>query len=120
MAERRGTLRAVVRIQVFDKNKTLERVPLYVTGNVSAGGMFLITQEPYPVGTELKISFSLPGDPKPIETEGTVVWSRGARETSNRQPGMGVQFERTGREDQERIREFVFNLLKEEQPVESD
>src|SRR3990172_8997053 len=99
MAERRRTVRAIARIEVFDKGARQERVPLYVSGNVSSGGIFLITQEPFALGTDLKISFTLPGDDRPIETLGQVVWQRSERSAADRQPGMGVQFMKIARED---------------------
>lgn len=107
MAERRSTLRAVVRIEVYDRESRAERVPLFVAGNVSPGGMFLITQTPYERGTTLKISFSLPGDDQPVQAVGSVVWNRGERSAPDRQPGMGVQFIEIRKEDAERIRAFV-------------
>jgi len=107
MVERRGTVRAIARIEVFDDNARVERVPLFISGNVSSGGIFLITNEPYKHGTNMKISFSLPCENKPIQAEGCVVWKRRQREQSDRQPGMGVQFMKIDKEDREKIREFV-------------
>jgi uncharacterized protein (TIGR02266 family) len=108
VAERRRSVRAVARIEVYEAKDTRHtRVPLYISGNVSAGGIFLITQEPFKTGTNLKISFSLPGDPRVIDTFGSVIWSRGLREASDRQPGMGVQFSEIKKEDRDRIRDFV-------------
>jgi uncharacterized protein (TIGR02266 family) len=112
MAERRGTVRAVARIEVFDERTHMERVPLFVSGNVSAGGIFLITQEPYRIGTKLRIKFNLPGDLRPIETEGEVVWIRGERISPENQPGMGVQFMKIAESDRERVRAFVADLIE--------
>jgi hypothetical protein len=50
--------------------------------------MFLITQEPYPPGTVISLSFVLPADNKAVEAKGTVVWSRKEK-------------------DQQKIRKFV-------------
>jgi len=119
MVERRRTVRAIARIEVFDKGARRERVPLYVSGNVSSGGIFLITQEPFAPGTNLKISFTLPGDDQPIESMGQVVWLRDERTAPERQPGMGVQFMAIAREDQERVREFVHSQ-SEKGNVEQD
>lgn len=109
MPERRSTLRAVARIEVYDRDSCSERVPLYVAGNVSPGGMFLITQSPFERGTSLKISFGLPGQEPPVLAVGSVVWSRTERTAADRQPGMGVQFIEIAKEDVERIRTFVNN-----------
>lgn len=107
MAERRGTVRAVARIEVQDQSVAKERVPLFVSGNVSSGGIFLITNDPYEAGTELLIRFNLPDDPVTIEATGSVVWRRTDRESSDRPPGMGVQFQNISQDDRERIRSFV-------------
>ncbi len=107
MAERRGNVRLVTRLEVQEKDSRHARVPLYVTGNISGGGMFLITQEPYPPGTVIHISFVLPDDSKAVEATGTVVWSRKEKENSKRQPGMGIKFLEIDEEDQQKIRKFV-------------
>ena len=110
MVERRGTVRAIAKIEVFKKEGPVNRVPLYVSGNVSAGGLFLITQQPFEPGTDLLISFSLPKDGKKISAEGSVVWKREARDSGDQRPGMGVQFMKIDKEDQERIRTYVASL----------
>ena len=107
MPERRSTLRAVARIEVYDRDASADRVPLYVAGNVSVGGIFLITQTPFEVGTNLKIVFSLPGQEQPVQAMGAVAWSRNQRTAPDRQPGMGVQFMEIKMEDVERIRTLV-------------
>jgi uncharacterized protein (TIGR02266 family) len=112
LAERRGTVRAVARIEIFDEKTHVERVPLFVSGNVSSGGIFLITQEPYKPGTKLRIRFNLPDDPQAIEAEGEVVWWRARRENPERPPGMGVQFLRIDARARERIREFVHQQVE--------
>jgi uncharacterized protein (TIGR02266 family) len=107
MPERRSGFRAVAKIEVYDREARAERVPLYVSGNVSAGGIFLITQSPFARGTTMKISFTLPGESEPIQTVGTVVWNRGSRGGPAQQPGMGAQFDEIREQDRERIRRFV-------------
>jgi uncharacterized protein (TIGR02266 family) len=106
-AERRRTIRAVARIEVQDKDHPRERVPLYISGNVSEGGLFLITMDPYAPGTELSVKFNLPDDQKPIEAMGTVIWKRDQRQNPKGQPGMGVQFMNISKTDRERICKFV-------------
>jgi len=118
MVERRGTVRAVARIEIFEKGGRVERVPLYVSGNVSSGGMFLITQDPLEPETDMNISFTLPGDDREIHAEGKVVWKRRQREGSDRQPGMGVQFMKIDKNDQDRVREFV-HLQAEKEEADS-
>ncbi len=111
MGERRRTVRAVVRLEVYDDGRRQERIPLYISRNISGGGIFLITQEPYPPGTNIRISFTLPGDRTPVTALGEVVWSRDQREAPERQPGMGVKFVEIKDFDQERLRQFVKDRL---------
>jgi uncharacterized protein (TIGR02266 family) len=120
MAERRRTVRAIARIEVFDRGARQERVPLYVSGNVSAGGIFLITQEPIATGTNLKISFTLPDDDRPIEAMGQVIWQRDQRTAPDRQPGMGVQFMKIAQDDQDRVRAFVHSQVEKGEVEKND
>lgn len=87
--------------------RPLDRVPLYISGNLSVGGMFLITQEPLPVGTNFRVRFALPASKDEITATGEVLWSRSQREAPDRQPGMGVKFKELSEKDRERIRSFI-------------
>lgn len=115
MAERRSTVRAVVRIEVYDQDSRVERVPLFISGNVSSGGLFLITREPYPLKTSLKIEFSLPGEGPPIKALGSIVWTRTDKQAPGQQPGMGVQFMEIEEKDRDRVRKFVYAQSEFEQ-----
>jgi uncharacterized protein (TIGR02266 family) len=114
MVERRGAVRAVAKIEVFRKEGPVSRVPLYVSGNVSAGGLFLITQEPFEPGTDLIIKFSLPKDNNKISAVGSVVWKRESREAKDLKPGMGVKFIEITNKDQEKIRTYVASLAEDD------
>ena len=107
MADRRKTVRAVVRLEVEGEDRNLFRVPLYVTENLSRGGMFLITTNPLEEGTELSLRFSLPGEKKPMEFTGEVIWAREEEEGGNLAPGMGIRFLRIDEEDREHIGRFT-------------
>jgi len=105
MADRRANVRAVVRLEV--KNRNLKRVPLYVTANLSVGGMFLITKNPLPEQTRLRLRFCLPKDKNPVNALARVLWVREAVSAPHLPPGMGVQFLECSPEDRQRIRAFV-------------
>jgi uncharacterized protein (TIGR02266 family) len=106
MADRRANVRAVVRLEV--ENRDLGRVPLYVTANLSAGGMFLITKDPLPEETRLRLKFVLPTDKTPLQTVARVLWVREEEKANPGQPpGMGVQFLECSPRDQARLRAFV-------------
>lgn len=69
---------------------TLESDHNFYTGfthNISAGGLFIATEQIFSVGTELSVRFALQGESSPIEAEVIVRW---VRESGT--PGMGVQF----------------------------
>lgn len=61
------------------------------TSNLSKGGLFIETDRPTPIGTELVLRFSIPGV-GPIEVRGSVVWIR-PDTVDGKRPGMGVEFE---------------------------
>jgi type IV pilus assembly protein PilZ len=62
------------------------------TVNLSKGGMFIETPTPAEMGTELVLSFAVPGNDAPFQVKGHVVWVR--KSPSQGEPaGMGVEFE---------------------------
>jgi len=67
--------------------------------NVSRGGIFIRTKEPYPVGTELRLLVNVVtpfGETEELEAVGKVIWVtlRGGEE------GMGISFTKVGRHSQ--------------------
>jgi len=76
--------------------------------NVSAGGAFVRTREVYPVGTDVKLRFTLPNDNATIEAAGEVIWSYNqAGRTEPNSSGMGIKFTKIQDEDRVRITRFV-------------
>ena len=62
----------------------------YIT-NISEMGIFIRSDDPVPVGTELTLRFGL--DDAPLELEGLVVWINAVQPGGdNLNPGMGVRF----------------------------
>ena len=59
--------------------------------DINEGGLFIETDFPCPLGTEVSLSFQLPGTDETIETRGRVV--REASETLDQPAGMGIEFE---------------------------
>jgi len=62
------------------------------TENISAGGVFIITEEQFEMGTELDFEVSFPGLLDPIPLTGKVKWCRPAR-SAEEPAGIGIQFE---------------------------
>lgn len=111
MADRRRDLRAVVRLQVKPGTESLKRPPFYVASNISKSGIFLVTTDPLPEKTELKLKFQIPNDPAPIEVIAVVVWCREWDERPPHLPGMGLKFTHISRDDEERIDRFIRSSL---------
>ena len=76
--------------------------------NISQGGIFIRSKNPLPVGTRLKVSFSLPGLNETIETTGEVAHVQDAR-TEDGFSGMGVHFKDLDKKAKARIDELVKN-----------
>lgn len=105
MADRRANVRAVVRLEV--QNANLQRVPLYVSANLSRGGMFLITKNPLPENTELRLRFKLPADAAAVDTLARVLWVREESPDPGKPPGMGVKFVDCSAADRQRLHQFL-------------
>jgi len=69
--------------------------------DLSAGGVFVSTATPAPVGTTVKLLFALPEGE--VRVEGTVRYADATK-------GMGVEFTRMGTADGARYRELLRRL----------
>jgi uncharacterized protein (TIGR02266 family) len=77
--------RIEVEIAAGDQKRTA------TTRNISLGGLFLETAEPFPLQTRLQIRFSIPTQPEPIEVTGEVRWIE--QGSSDQPAGMGIRFQ---------------------------
>ena len=79
------------------------------TQNISAGGIFIETREPLPVGTEVEMRFQPPGAEEMIEVTGLVMWVNPYRSDSDDHPnpGMGIQFGNIPDELKEQLAQVV-------------
>jgi uncharacterized protein (TIGR02266 family) len=69
---------------IFDSN--------YVT-NLSTGGVFIRTEKPHPIQSEVQLTFTLPDIHVVIQAKGKVVWNYDIRRgTTAIVPGMGIKF----------------------------
>jgi hypothetical protein len=68
------------------------------------------------VGTAITVEFTIPTSPRPIRVSGEVRWVRTGSATSmfggpdddyELAPGIGIQFQQLGRQDEEAIRKFI-------------
>jgi Tfp pilus assembly protein PilZ len=77
--------------------------------NLSAGGLFLRTEEVVPRGTMLHLDLVKPGGRRALHVEGKVVGVLAPEEASSQRllPGLGVEFAGIGAEEVERLEAFL-------------
>lgn len=103
--ERRGARRADLEVEVGLEGNN--RFYIGITGDISAGGLFVATDTPLLVGTPLVLSFVLP-DGYRIATDASVAWVRAPRYRPDELPaGMGVRFEALSDTDRRALAHFL-------------
>jgi uncharacterized protein (TIGR02266 family) len=80
------------------------------TRNIGAGGVFIQTPDPLPVGAPVRLRFSLPGQPAPLTVEAAVAWAEPL-------VGMGLRFTWLAPEDEAAIRRYVTGRLEDGEPL---
>src|SRR5262245_23162631 len=90
--ERRAAERVLVDIEV-DYGSEDTFLFAYIT-DISALGIFVLTNNPEAPGTRLNLRFRLQPGEAPLEVEGQVIWINRYRpnQADNLNPGMGIQF----------------------------
>lgn len=94
---------------------TVDDATNFYTGfaeNVSAGGLFVATYQLKPIGTEVELTFVLPGETSDenviVCCVGVVRWIRDPHDLSlSPAPGIGIQFSDLTREERVAIERFV-------------
>jgi uncharacterized protein (TIGR02266 family) len=102
-SERRRNQRAdlIVRIDY----STVDEMFSEFTRDINEGGVFIETEKPQALGTEVKMHFNLPGGHERIETVGRVVRISGGEGSAV--PGMGIEFEELAESDRLTIDRLV-------------
>jgi uncharacterized protein (TIGR02266 family) len=97
--ERRGYFRGKprpgrrVEVQYRTKDDEGAGEHLAFTKNIGVGGAFILTPDPLPPGTELRIALNVPSARHPIEVMAEVRWIiDGKHDEPEREHGMGVKF----------------------------
>jgi uncharacterized protein (TIGR02266 family) len=82
-----------------------------LTQNISTGGLFIATHQIKRVGDHVRLKFSLPGNPRPIEVDTEVRWIRenSSLHRTDGASGMGVRFMNMAPEDAKLIASFLEN-----------
>ena len=79
--------------------------------NLSQGGLFIATDNPLPVQSELDLVLTLQDDEERIRARGRVIWNYDIRKgTSRIVPGMGIKFVDLSPADSCRLADFLAAL----------
>jgi type IV pilus assembly protein PilZ len=107
-SNRRRYLRVPLRLKVT--NKATDIFEHFQSTNISVGGMFIRSENPYSLHTFVKLEFHLPGSEKPVAVDGKVVRVTQPDidpERKHFDPGMGIMFMRIDPQDYNAIEKFV-------------
>ena len=69
-----------------------ERAHAAVTKNIGGGGLFVATLRDLPVGRQVTVVLTIPGDSEPVEALAEVRWSRPFEALDERPAGLGLRF----------------------------
>ena len=98
----------VLSMTVRYKSATLDEFIEHHSHDVSRGGMYIKTPQPFPPGTLLKFEVKIAADQKVMQGVGRVVWRREADDASADHPaGMGVKFIKLDEESKDIIDQLV-------------
>lgn len=82
------------------------RIELEKIKNISAGGVFIETKMPFPMGSVIEMEFTIPQQDKLVSAKGVVKWSNDGS-IPDAPIGMGVEFYSISHVDVNTISEFV-------------
>jgi type IV pilus assembly protein PilZ len=111
--DRRRTERTRLLVRV--EYATVDEMFSEFTQDINEGGLFIETEKPQDVGSEVSLRFNLPGSSDALQTTGRVVWVRSAG--GNSPPGMGIEFDELTQEDRDRINEMIRSLRNGPMPA---
>ncbi|MBW1809518.1 MAG: TIGR02266 family protein [Deltaproteobacteria bacterium] len=83
------------------------------TANISQGGVFIQSTNPFKIGTSVRLVFSLPGIPLLFDLNGEVKWVQTIATDEHPVPGMGIEFIHIDESIQKRIKAYVKNYSNE-------
>ncbi len=74
--------------------------------DLSGDGLFLYTKKVPPIGKKVALKITLRGG-RPFEAEGTVIWIADKSLQPQSYPGMGIQFKKINKRDQDKLLTFI-------------
>lgn len=111
----------VLSMTVRYKSATLDEFIEHHSHDVSCGGMFIKTPQPFPPGTLLKFEVRIAGDRKVMQGVGRVVWKRELQLADAERPaGMGVKFIKLDEESRHVIDQLVSSRKGDTSAYESE
>jgi uncharacterized protein (TIGR02266 family) len=106
--EKRLFPRKPIRTQVVFENEDSEGLLYFFSTDISAGGLFLETDIPIRLGTQVFLRFSLIPKARPIQATGEVVRvMRDSKDSSDGKIGIGIRFIYIHPLDRELIQDFI-------------
>jgi type IV pilus assembly protein PilZ len=104
--DRRKTDRAdlVVRVAYH----TIDELFSEFARNINEGGLFVETDTPHPVGTEVSLQFKIPGSDEPLHVIGRIAHTTSGGE--GEPPGIGIEFDDLDSQARQRINQLVRRL----------
>lgn len=106
--EKRLYPRRPIRTQVVFENEDSEGMLYFFSTDISAGGLFLESEVPVKLGTQVFLRFSLAPKARPIQATGEVVRvMRDQNEEGQGKVGIGIRFIYIHPLDRELIQDFI-------------
>jgi type IV pilus assembly protein PilZ len=101
--DRRKTDRAdlVVRVAYH----TVDELFSEFARNINEGGLFVETETPHAVGTEVSLQFKIPGSDEPLHVVGRVAHTSNGGQ--GEPPGIGIEFDDLDSQARQRINQLV-------------
>jgi len=111
---RRQSVRMSLRI--WTEGRVRGRIDFFNCSNVSRGGLFIETTEPYPVGEQVHLEFNLPGQYEPVRVLARVVSVLNEDTAAENMMGNGFEFVDAKDEDLGRIEQWIDQQLTDPDP----
>ena len=108
--ERRRSERARVTVRI--DYATVDEMFSEFTRDINEGGLFIETDKPHQLGTEVSMQFHLPGSAEILHTVGRVV--RASSDDPDAPSGMGIEFDDLTPDDRVKIDRIVRALRSNE------
>jgi uncharacterized protein (TIGR02266 family) len=79
--------------------------------NISRGGLFIRSDAPLPLDTEISLVLRLPGTDRTIRATGRVIWNYDIRKGTTRVvPGLGIRFVEIAASDRATLESYLAGL----------